>query len=103
MSIKKQYLKSRPVCKVTFRVEKDAAKSAKKLFLVGEFNQWDVKTTPMKRLKSGEFTQTVELDTEQAEYQFRYVTDQGTWENDEQADKYIPNGIDGDNSVVLVA
>jgi len=103
MSIKKQYLKSRPVCKVTFRVEKDAAESAKKLFLVGEFNQWNVKATPMKRLKTGDFTQTVELDTAQTEYQFRYLTDQGNWENDWAADKYIPNGIDGENSVVQLA
>lgn len=103
MSIKKQYLKSRPACKVTFRVEKDAAKSAKKLYLVGEFNQWDDKATPMKRLKSGDFTQTVELDIKQAEYQFRYLNDKGIWDNDGQADKYIPNGIDGENSVVRVA
>ena len=103
VSIKKQYLKSRPVCKVTFRVDKDAAKSAKKLYLVGEFNQWDDKATPMKRLKSGDFTQTVELGIEQPEYEFRYLTDQGIWENDWEADHYIPNGIDGENSVVQVA
>ncbi len=103
VSIKKQYLKSRPVCKVTFRVEKDAAKSADKIYLVGDFNQWDDKATPMKRLKSGDFTQTVELETEQTEYQFRYLNDQGVWENDWEADKYIPNGIDGENSVVQLA
>jgi 1,4-alpha-glucan branching enzyme len=102
MSIKKQYLKSRPVCKVTFRVNKDAANSAKKIFLVGEFNQWDDKATPMNRLKSGDFTKTVELDTETSEYQFRYLTGNGKWENDWEADKYIPNGIDGENSVVRV-
>lgn len=103
MSLKKQYLKSRPVCKVTFRVNKDATQDAKKIFLVGDFNQWDLKATPMKRLKSGEFTQTVELATDQSEYQFRYLTDKGNWENDWAADKYIPNGIDGENSVVTLA
>ena len=100
MSIKKQYLKSRPACKVTFRVNKDAANSANKIFLVGEFNQWDDKATPMKKLKSGDFTKTVELNTEIPEYQFRYLNDKGNWENDWEADKYIPNGIDGENSVV---
>ena len=100
MSIKKQYLKSKPVCKVTFRVGKDAAKSANKIFLVGDFNQWDNKATPMKKLKSGDFTQTIELDASKPEYQFRYFNDQGIWENDFEADKYIANGIDGDNSVV---
>ena len=100
MSIKKQFLKSKPVCKVTFRVEKDAAKTANKIFLVGDFNNWDNKATPMKKLKNGDFTQTVELDTSNPEYQFRYLNDQGDWENDTHADKYITNGIDGDNSVV---
>jgi len=103
MSIKKQYLKSKPVCKVTFRVNKEAAKSAKKISLVGDFNQWDKKANPMKRLKSGDFTQTLNLSTDQGEYQFRYVYDQATWENDWEADKYIPNGIDGENSVVQLS
>ena len=100
MSLKKQYLKSKPVCKVTFRFEKKAAKTAKKVYLVGDFNKWKPKKTPMKCLKNGDFTVTVELDTKQSKYQFRYLTNEGTWENDSAADNYIPNGIDGDNSVV---
>ena len=103
MSIKKQFLKTKPVCKVTFRFDKKAAKTAKKVYLVGDFNKWKPKKTPMKRLKSGDFTVTVELDTKQPEYQFRYLNDQGIWENDWEADKYIPNGIDGENSVVQLA
>ena len=103
MSIKKQYLKSRPVCKVTFRLNKEAAKTAKKVFLVGDFNKWKEKTTPMKKLKSGDFSVTVELPIQQAEYQFRYLTDQGCWENDWEADKYIPNNVDGENSIVILS
>ena len=102
MSIKKQFLKSRPSCKVTFRLTKEAAKDAKNVFLVGEFNEWDCKVSPMKPLKTGDFTTTVELSIEQPEYQFRYLCDGANWENDCEADAYIPNGIDGDNSVVRV-
>ena len=47
MSIKKQFLKSRPVCKVTFRVDKEAANTAEKLYIVGDFNQWD-KQVPIR-------------------------------------------------------
>lgn len=102
MSIKKKYLKSRPTCKVTFRVHKDAAKSAETISLVGDFNQWDKTATPMNALKSGDFTATIELDTQKPEYQFRYLVDERNWENDWEADDYLPNGIDGDNSIVRV-
>jgi len=102
MSIKKQYLKSRPTCKVTFRVSKDAAKDAKNISLVGDFNEWDKSASPMKPLKNGDFTTVMELSTENPEYQFRYLCDDNHWENDWEADAYIPNGVDGENSVVRV-
>lgn len=102
MSIKKQYLKSRPACKVTFRVSKKAASSAGSIFLVGDFNEWDTQATPMNQLKSGDFTTVVELDTSEPQYQFRYFIDETKWENDADADLYIPNGIDGENSVIRV-
>ena len=38
MAIKKQYLKSKPVCKVTFSVP---AKEATKVAVVGDFNEWN--------------------------------------------------------------
>ena len=61
MSLKKQYLKSRPVCKVTFRLGKEAALEARQVHLVGDFNDWQTDETPMKRLKNGEFSVTVDL------------------------------------------
>ncbi len=102
MSLKKQFLKSRPTCKVTFRLDKETANDAQNIYLVGDFNGWDTSATPMSVLKNGDFTATVELDTEQPEYQFRYLCDDRSWLNDMQADSYIANGIDGDNCVVSV-
>lgn len=102
MSIKKQFLKSRPSCKVTFRISKEVAGKADNIYLVGDFNEWDSNATPMKPLKNGDFTTVLELSVEKPEYQFRYLCDDSRWENDWEADDYIPNGIDGDNSVVRI-
>lgn len=102
MSIKKQYLKSKPVCKVTFKISKEEAKSAESVRLLGDFNGWDENAAPMKKLKNGGFTSTVNLETEQ-EYQFRYLLNDKEWENDWHADAYVPATIGfDDNSVVSV-
>lgn len=98
--LKKQYLKTRPVCKVTFRISKEAAQAAQNIALVGDFNDWDAQATPMSALKSGEFSAVVELDTATPEYQFRYLYDGSRWENDWDADGYATNGVDGENSIV---
>jgi hypothetical protein len=34
-------------------------------------------------------------------YQYRYFVNGTEWLNDWQADKYVPNNIDGDNCVVV--
>ena len=101
MSFKKQYLKNKPVCKVTFKLPKEAAKSAGKVTIVGEFNHWDTEATPMKKLKDGSFTVTLDLEKDR-EYQYRYLIDGTRWENDWKADKYVPSGGGSDNSVVVV-
>lgn len=100
MSLKKSYLKSKPICKVTFRITKEEAKEADEVKLVGEFNDWDDSVEPMKKLKSGDFTQTVNLESGR-DYQFRYILNSSEWVNDWEADAYVPSGIEGeDNSVV---
>jgi len=102
MALAKRYLKSKPVCKVTFRLSKAAAQSAAHVHLVGEFNQWNILATPMKKLKNGDFTLTLDLKPNRT-YQFRYLIDQIRWENDENADKYVPTPFgDCDNSVVVI-
>ena len=44
MTIKKQYLKNKSQCKVTFRVHKEMGNGAKEMNVVGEFNQWNKST-----------------------------------------------------------
>ena len=102
VGIKKEYVKSRKTCKVTFRLPKIAATDAKSVSIVGDFNNWNLYANPMKKLKNGNYTVTLELKPGR-EYQFRYLIDESKWENDWNADKYVksPYG-DSDNSVVVV-
>lgn len=96
MAITKQYLKSKPVCKVTFSI---LAEDAKKVGLIGSFNKW--KPTPLKKLKNGTFKGTVDLETGSS-YEFKYVVD-GAFVNDDAADAYVWNDFAAaDNSVVNV-
>ena len=59
MAIKKQFLKSKPVCKVTFTLP---AEEAKNVAVVGSFNEWNSEATLLKKLKNGSFKGTVDLD-----------------------------------------
>lgn len=98
MAIKKQYLKSKPVCKVTFSIE---AEEAKKVSVVGSFNEWNEKKAPLKKLKNGTFKGTVDLENDNS-YEFKYIVD-GNYVNDAAADAYAWNDYAGaENSVVNV-
>jgi len=100
--MKKQYLKSKPVCKVTFELPAEAADKAKSVHLVGDFNNWNFNTNEMKKLKNGNFSHKLDLETG-SEYQFRYLINSDNWENDWSADKYVYTEFGQcDNSVVVV-
>jgi len=100
MSLNKKYLKSKPICKVTFKVAKEECDAANTVALAGDFTDW--KEVPMKKLKSGDFSLTLDLETEN-KYQFRYLLNEEKWENDWAADEYVPSPMSfEDNSVVVV-
>jgi 1,4-alpha-glucan branching enzyme len=102
MSFKKQYLKSKPVCKVTFQVSKDAVNGASSVDLLGEFNNWNTaEPINLVKLKNGNFKVVIDLPIEK-EYQFKYLLDGEIWINDESADKYVNNGIDAEENSVIV-
>ncbi len=102
MAISKKFLKSKPVCKVRFEIPKDEVENGESVFLVGDFNNWDTSSTPMKQLKSGSYTVTLDLEVDR-DYQFRYLIGQESWKNDSEADRYEPSPYaDADNSVVSV-
>lgn len=97
MAITKQYLKTKPVCKVTFTVP---AEEAKKVTVVGDFNNWKAnKTGALKKLKNGNFKGTLELPKE-GTFEFKYIID-GNFVNDAKADRYQWNDYAGAENAVL--
>jgi hypothetical protein len=100
--LKKQYIKSRKVWKITFELpetELPEAIEAKSVHLMGEFNDWSATAMPMDRRK-GIFRATVEIQPGQ-EAPFRYLVNGEHWCNDWYADAYVPNGFGEDNCVAI--
>ncbi|MEO7282898.1 isoamylase early set domain-containing protein [Gelidibacter sp.] len=96
MAITKQYLKSKPICKVTFSVP---AEEAKEVSVLGCFNEWNAeKAVKLKKLKNGTFKGTVDLAKDDS-YEFRYLVD-GTFVNDAHADAYVANQFGAENAVM---
>ncbi len=102
--IKKKYVKSRDVSKITFELAKyeiPGELEADTVHLVGDFNDWDPRATPMKYLKKGSFQAVVELEPGRV-YQFRYLINGEFWCNDWEADDYILSEYGADNCVIKV-
>jgi 1,4-alpha-glucan branching enzyme len=98
MSIKKQFIKTKPVCKVTFTVE---AKEAKSAAVVGDFNNWNIEEGALGKLKNGSFKGVFDV-IKDASYEYRYVVD-GVFINEPEADSYRWNAYAGaENSVLEV-
>lgn len=100
MSINKQYLKTKPLCKVTFTLPALRLQQPEHVALLGEFNDWDPQALLMKKNKAGDFTATVNLEKNR-DYQFRYLVNGGTWLNDDAADSYQPSPVSYDNNSVI--
>jgi 1,4-alpha-glucan branching enzyme len=95
--LKKSYSKTGSVCRVTFKLPAEV--EAETAVLCGDFNAWNSEENPMKKLKDGSFSTTVSLTPGKA-YRFRYLLDGERWENDWEADKYLPNSYGEEDSVV---
>lgn len=101
MAVAKQFLKSKPVAKVTFELPAEAVNGAKSVVVAGEFNNWDETAQALKKQKDGSYKTTVELPVG-GEYQYRYILDGTKWENDWAADKYVASGVSGEENSVVV-
>ena len=102
--LNKRFFKTKETCRVTFELPKELemelGERIRRVAVVGEFNDWSQHADLMKKAKSGTWKTQLELETGR-EYQFRYLVNETEWCNEWQADKYVPNNIDGDNSVVV--
>jgi 1,4-alpha-glucan branching enzyme len=96
LDVKKTSTKSGKVS-VTFELPADAVTGQAVIF--GDFNGWH-NGTAMKRRKDGSYSATVKLDP--GRYRYRYLIDGVHWENDWNADEYVPNDYGSDDSVVEV-
>ncbi len=95
--IRKQPL---PDGKIAVTFELPAGIWADAIHLVGDFNNWDRTSLPLKQRKhDGAWEITLTLDAGR-EYQFRYLVNGTDWQNDWQADRYAPSPYNSDNSVV---
>jgi 1,4-alpha-glucan branching enzyme len=92
--IKKQFLKSKPVCKATFTVPTEA----KSVAIVGEFNDWNTEEPIQLTKQKDHFKTTLSLETGK-EYQFRYLID-GQWANEVEADRFVTTPFGSENSVI---
>ncbi len=99
MALKKTYLKTKPVCKVTFSFPNEYYPEAKQVEIVGSFSDWQ--PLKMRKIKNG-FTKTIDLPVA-VDQQFRYRINGEIWENDHEADRYEATGVDlEENSIVSI-
>jgi len=97
--IAKTYSKSASKCRVTFRLPEEAA--TEEVCVLGEFNDWDPTTHPLKARKNGTFSTTVSLESGQS-YRFRYLADGDRWLNDDEADGLDLNQYGSLDSILAV-
>ena len=69
--------------------------------LCGEFNDWSADDTQLERGSDGSWRAIVALKPGRS-YRYRYLLDGHRWENDRQADRYVPNALGSTDSVVVV-
>ena len=72
---------------------------AKEVFLVGSFNDWDVRATPLLRDALGDWA--VELELPPGEHRYRLMVD-GEWRDHPSAQQTVPNRFGGFDAVVVV-
>lgn len=96
--LKKTFTPKRTICRVTFSIPEEWAE--KDVKLVGDFNDWDKESDSLTK-KKDKWEITMRLKPENT-YRFKYFIDGEKWENDDAADKYVPNDFGSEDSVVVV-
>ena len=80
---------------VTFRIPAEAGATTAQV--LGDFNGWS--PTDLQPSPTGGYELSLELESGRT-YRFRYLLDEVRWENDWQADSYVPNEYGGDDSLI---
>ena len=101
MSLKKKFDAKKKACNVTFTLTEGIANSSHRVYLAGDFNDWNIESLPMEKLKNGDYAVTVNLEKGK-EYQLKYLVEGLGWLNEKDADKHVLNKFQTENSVVVV-
>ena len=96
MPLKKRYNRGKATANVTFILPESF--DPRTATVAGEFNGWDKEATPLTK-EDGVWQTTIKLEAGR-EYQYRYLLNGSTWENDDAADNYVAHPYGGENSVV---
>lgn len=83
--------------RVTFEVPSEIEADA--VSLVGDFNDWNPDETKLEERADGRFSTTLSLEPD-SEYRYRYLLDGERWENDWDADDYVPNDYGSEDSLL---
>ena len=102
MAITKKYNTSKKKYSVTFTLPVEAAPQAKEVKVVGDFNDWNWSKGLKLKASKKEYKGQLELPKGK-KFEFRYLIDNVLWENDWNADDYVPSPFTGvDNSLVVL-
>jgi 1,4-alpha-glucan branching enzyme len=75
------------------------APEAQEVYLVGNFNNWDISSNPMKKDKKGVWKTAFSL--EPGRYEYRFLVD-GNWQNDPSCCDCVANEFGSENCVRIV-
>ncbi len=75
------------------------APDAKKVCIAGQFNDWNTKSMPLKKIKNG--TWRIKLKLPRGKCEYKYFVD-GSWAQDISCAERVPNPFGTSNCVINV-
>ncbi|MGI8581272.1 MAG: isoamylase early set domain-containing protein [Chitinophagaceae bacterium] len=95
--VQKTYFKTKDYCKVKFVINIENAETVE---ILGLNSDWE-NSIVMSKKKDGTFSCDVSLP-KNLKHEFKYLVNQADWLNEPEADEQHPNGLGGNNSVILL-
>jgi 1,4-alpha-glucan branching enzyme len=72
---------------------------AQNVFLVGDFNGWNIESHPLK--KDSKETWKISINLVPGRYEYRFIVD-GQWEEDPNCTTFIPNSYGSENCILIM-